>query len=339
MRFWKNKLFVEIYCFFAWLALLEVIRRFSVYKINRLIYLLVGLCMLQRLFVLWFRITSITSVHKRSLPPKKFSNFSIVLAIKPFTVKPLYTKWAVYNLLIFKTTFSWLRITSASLSIFQRKELFSGKLICGSEYRWKFLVIATFSLSCLFRAHRDIFTALQNGRVCTAIRDLLVDHVRSSDLKIDVIVGLDARGFLFGFSMAAELGLPFVPIRKKGKLPGKCYSYEYMLEYGSDILQIQEDSLTTGQNVLVIDDLLATGGTLHGACELIHRTGAKVVDIVVIMELQSLNGRDNIPVKNIRSLISYEWMLSTYRYECLRNSLKNCCRYWSFFAIYYRLHS
>lgn len=135
---------------------------------------------------------------------------------------------------------------------------------------------------------------------------MLVDHVRGSELKIDVIVGLDARGFLFGFSMAAELGLPFVPIRKKGKLPGKCHSFEYVLEYGSDILEIQENSLTTGQNVLIIDDLLATGGTLNGACELIRGTGASVVDIVVIMELKSLNGRSNVPFKNIHSLISYD---------------------------------
>lgn len=130
--------------------------------------------------------------------------------------------------------------------------------------------------------------------------------MRASESKIDVIVGLDARGFLFGFSMAAELGLPFVPIRKKGKLPGKCHSFEYALEYGSDILEIQENSLTTGQNVLIIDDLLATGGTLNGACELIRRTGANVVNIVVIMELQSLNGRSNVPFKNIHSLISYD---------------------------------
>lgn len=125
-------------------------------------------------------------------------------------------------------------------------------------------------------------------------------------MKIDVIVGLDARGFLFGFSMAAELGLPFVPIRKKGKLPGKCYSFEYGLEYGTDVLEIQENSLTTGQNVLIVDDLLATGGTLNGACELIRRTGAHVVDIIVIMELLSLNGRSNVPVKNIHALISYD---------------------------------
>lgn len=121
-----------------------------------------------------------------------------------------------------------------------------------------------------------------------------------------MIVGLDARGFLFGFAMAAELGLPFVPIRKKGKLPGKCHSYEYVLEYGSDVLEIQEGSLKPGQNVLVIDDLLATGGTLNGACELIRQTGADIVDIVVIMELQSLNGRSNIPFKNIHSFITYE---------------------------------
>lgn len=96
--------------------------------------------------------------------------------------------------------------------------------------------------------------------MCTAIRDLLVERIKKSATKIDAIVGLDARGFLFGFTISAELGIPFVPIRKKGKLPGKCRSFEYTLEYGSGILEIQENSISKGQNVIIVDDLLATGG-------------------------------------------------------------------------------
>lgn len=107
---------------------------------------------------------------------------------------------------------------------------------------------------------RDIFTSLLDGRVCTAIRDLLVERVKKSETKIDAIVGLDARGFLFGYTISAELGIPFVPIRKKGKLPGKCRSFEYTLEYGSGVLEIQENSISKGQNVVIVDDLLATGG-------------------------------------------------------------------------------
>lgn len=145
-----------------------------------------------------------------------------------------------------------------------------------------------------------------DGQVCKTIRDLLVDHVRSSVAKVDAIVGLDARGFLFGFALAAELGLPFIPIRKKGKLPGKCRSFEYSLEYGSGSLEIQENSIYVGQNVIIVDDLLATGGTLHGACELLTHFGANIVEIIVIMELISLKGRANIPVDKITALITYD---------------------------------
>lgn len=153
---------------------------------------------------------------------------------------------------------------------------------------------------------RDVFTALTNGAVCSAIRDLLTDHVRNSGIEVDAIVGLDARGFLFGFALAAELKLPFVPIRKKGKLPGKCLSYEYSLEYGSGILEMQESSLQAGQQVIIVDDLLATGGTLNGACELVKAVGATVAEIIVIIELLSLGGRKNVPIKNIHALITYE---------------------------------
>lgn len=145
-----------------------------------------------------------------------------------------------------------------------------------------------------------------DGQICKTIRDLLVDHVRSSVAKVDAIVGLDARGFLFGFALAAELGLPFIPIRKKGKLPGKCKSFEYSLEYGSGSLEIQENSIYVGQNVIIVDDLLATGGTLNGACVLITHFGANIVEIIVIMELISLKGRANIPADKITALITYD---------------------------------
>lgn len=159
--------------------------------------------------------------------------------------------------------------------------------------------------------YRDIFTALLDGKVCTAIRDLLLERVRNSPQRIDAIVGLDARGFLFGFTIAAELGLPFVPIRKRGKLPGKCKSFEYKLEYGTDVFEMQENSIGPNQNVIIVDDLLATGGSLNAACRLISEYGANVAEIIVIMELKSLDGRKKIPTENIHAFIAYDWNTSS----------------------------
>lgn len=133
-----------------------------------------------------------------------------------------------------------------------------------------------------------------------------MERVKNSPHKVDVIVGLDARGFLFGFSIAAELGIPFVPIRKRGKLPGKCKTFEYKLEYGSDVFEMQQDSIKPNQNVIIVDDLLATGGSLNAAYRLLSECGANVVDIIVIMELKSLGGRKNIPTENIHSFIAYD---------------------------------
>lgn len=147
---------------------------------------------------------------------------------------------------------------------------------------------------------------MKDGRICRVIKDLLLDHVQTSGMQPEAIVGLDARGFLFGFTLAAELGLPFVPIRKKGKLPGKCLSYQYTLEYGSDHFEMQENSLRVGQKVLIVDDLLATGGSLNAACELIKAAGAVVVKIIVLIELSALNGRARLPLDNVHAFISYE---------------------------------
>lgn len=147
---------------------------------------------------------------------------------------------------------------------------------------------------------------MTDSRICRVIRDLFVDHIRTIDAQHEAIVGLDARGFLFGFTLAAELGLPFIPIRKKGKLPGKCLSYKYTLEYGSDEMEMQEGSIRVGQKVLVVDDLLATGGSLVAACELIKNAGGIISEIVVLIELTALNGRSKLPVDNVHSFISYD---------------------------------
>lgn len=100
---------------------------------------------------------------------------------------------------------------------------------------------------------------MRSGPVCKALKQLLVDHVRASHPDVDVIVGLEARGFLFSLLLAAELGCATAPIRKRGKLPGPCAQHEYQLEYGSDVFEIQMNSIRPGEKVVVVDDLLATG--------------------------------------------------------------------------------
>lgn len=147
---------------------------------------------------------------------------------------------------------------------------------------------------------------MTDGHICRVIKDLLIDHIQTSGSQPEAIVGLDARGFLFGFMLAAELGLPFIPIRKKGKLPGKCLSFAYTLEYGSDHFEMQENSIRAGQRVLIVDDLLATGGSLSAACELIKAAEGIVVEIIVLIELTALNGRSRIPDQNVHAFISYD---------------------------------
>lgn len=150
-----------------------------------------------------------------------------------------------------------------------------------------------------------MFAALRNGAVCRAIKQLLCDHVRASHPDgVDVIVGLEARGFLFSLLLAAELGCGSVPIRKRGKLPGQCVQHEYQLEYGTDMFEMQVGALQPGQRVLVVDDLLATGGTLEAAVKLISAAGGVVVECVVLMELQELNGRSKAGAP-VHSFIQY----------------------------------
>ncbi|XP_055528658.1 adenine phosphoribosyltransferase [Wyeomyia smithii] len=155
---------------------------------------------------------------------------------------------------------------------------------------------------------KDIFTALRNGSVCQALKRLLLDYVRQNCPDVEVVVGLDARGFLFSLLIAAELGISCVPIRKKGKLPGACVQYEYQFEYGTDVFEIQRESITPGQKVLIIDDLLATGGTMDAANKLVQRIGGVVKQNVVIIELTAIGGRSKLEASGctVHSFIQYD---------------------------------
>ncbi|KAF7993843.1 hypothetical protein HCN44_011112 [Aphidius gifuensis] len=151
--------------------------------------------------------------------------------------------------------------------------------------------------------YKDIFGIFQNVTAMKAMKELLVDHAAS--LNIDAIVGLDSRGFLLGPLISLELGKPFIPIRKKGKLPGNVMRESYTLEYGEATFEIQTDSITSGLKVLIVDDLLATGGTIKAAVKLLKATGAQVVECLVIMELVGLDGKSKIDAP-VHSFIKYE---------------------------------
>ncbi|XP_053675601.1 adenine phosphoribosyltransferase [Anopheles nili] len=155
---------------------------------------------------------------------------------------------------------------------------------------------------------KDVFTALRHGEVCKAIKNVLISHVRENCPDVQVIVGLEARGFLFSLLIAAELGIASVPIRKKGKLPGSCAQQEYSLEYGTDVFEIQKGSIVSGQKVLIIDDLLATGGTMDAANKLVQQIGGVVEQNVVIIELTALGGRKKLEVSGskVHSFIQYD---------------------------------
>lgn len=122
----------------------------------------------------------------------------------------------------------------------------------------------------------------------------------------DVIVGIESRGFILGATLAYELGLGFIPIRKPGKLPYQVHSLDYELEYGTDTLEVHIDAVGPGHRVLIVDDLLATGGTANAAAELIERCGADAVGLLVLIELQELRGRDKLPPGlAVTSILSY----------------------------------
>lgn len=151
---------------------------------------------------------------------------------------------------------------------------------------------------------RDITTVLQDANGLKMAIDTMQDKVK--DLDFDVVIGPESRGFIFGTPIAYNLNKPFVPIRKKGKLPRETVEIEYELEYGKAIIEMHKDALEPGQKVLIVDDLVATGGTTKAMIELIESRGASVVGIVVLIELAGLKGREVLNGYRLESAICYE---------------------------------
>jgi adenine phosphoribosyltransferase len=151
---------------------------------------------------------------------------------------------------------------------------------------------------------RDITPLLLNPKAfAAAIEALSTDFM---DIGIEYVAAVEARGFIFGSAVAEKLGAGFVPIRKKGKLPWQTESITYDLEYGTDTLQVHSDAVENGGKVLMVDDLLATGGTMAAACKLIEKIGGTVAGIAFLIELADLQGREKIAGYNVTSIVTYE---------------------------------
>lgn len=150
---------------------------------------------------------------------------------------------------------------------------------------------------------KDITTLLQDGEALKLTIDKIVEHLK--DKNVDLIVGPEARGFLFGVPVAYAMGIGFVPIRKPGKLPYDTMKVEYDLEYGTDSLEIHKDSIKPGQRVAIVDDLLATGGTVSAVAKLVEEVGGEVVSLDFVIELTDLNGREKIDNYDIMSIVQY----------------------------------
>ncbi len=148
---------------------------------------------------------------------------------------------------------------------------------------------------------KDITTLLKDGQAFSESVDQLYHPFR--DKNITKIVGVESRGFIFGAAMAYKLNIGFVPVRKPGKLPAETLSEEYALEYGKDSLEIHLDAIRKEDNVLIVDDLLATGGTAAATCRLIERLGGNIVGVAFLIELEALNGREKLAGQNVFSLL------------------------------------
>jgi adenine phosphoribosyltransferase len=150
---------------------------------------------------------------------------------------------------------------------------------------------------------KDITPVLADARLFSGAIDLLADDFKPG--SVDAVVGIDARGFIFAAAVAVRLGAGFVPVRKKGKLPYKTHEQDYALEYGTASVAIHVDALKPGAHVLLVDDLLATGGTAAAAAALVQRLGAQILEISFLIELSFLHGRDKLKGYPVRSLVVY----------------------------------
>src|SRR5215470_12635136 len=146
---------------------------------------------------------------------------------------------------------------------------------------------------------KDITPLLADGPAFAAV----VSALGAGYGRIDKVVGIEARGFILAAAVACQLGSGFVPVRKQGRLPGPTYAQSYELEYGSATIEVHQDAFTPGERVLIVDDVLATGGTAEATVDLVRHAGAEVAGIAVILELSFLGGRNRLPPGNLRSLL------------------------------------
>ena len=151
---------------------------------------------------------------------------------------------------------------------------------------------------------RDVTSILQDADGLHLAIDLMQKELDGVDF--DLVVGPESRGFIFGVPIAYNLHKPFIPVRKKGKLPCETVSIEYALEYGSAVIEIHKDAIKPGQKVVIVDDLIATGGSVEAAIKLVEELGGEVVKVVFLMELAGLKGRERLKGYNVASVICYD---------------------------------
>ncbi len=151
---------------------------------------------------------------------------------------------------------------------------------------------------------RDVTSVLQDADGLHLAIDLMMEKIQ--DIDFDVVVGPESRGFIFGVPIAYNLRKPFVPVRKKGKLPCETISVDYELEYGTATIEMHKDAIKPGQRVLIVDDLMATGGTIEAIIKLVEQLGGQVVGTVFLMELAGLEGRKKLADQRVESVIIYE---------------------------------
>lgn len=151
---------------------------------------------------------------------------------------------------------------------------------------------------------RDVTTLIKNKKAFKESVNEMAKFCKGK--KIDMIVAVEARGFIFGGALAYKLGIGFVPVRKKGKLPYKTHQVTYDLEYGTDTLEVHTDAIKKGMRVLIVDDLLATGGTVGAVVKMMNKLSAKIVGILFLIELVDLKGRDKLKGHPLKSLITFE---------------------------------
>jgi adenine phosphoribosyltransferase len=150
---------------------------------------------------------------------------------------------------------------------------------------------------------KDLTPVFKEKKVFKSLIDYL--YKRYKNKKPDAIVAIESRGFIIGAPLAYKIGVPFIPVRKPGKLPRETYKVTYSLEYGTDALEIHKDALNKNDRVLIIDDLLATGGTANAVATLVEKSGAKVIEIAFIVELDFLKGREKLKGRKIFSIVHY----------------------------------